>query len=89
MTDERIDTQRRMRSDLVEMLSRELLGPFDGPHETLAQRPTGRYLLGRLAPAGTMVGPEEDDGAVLVLPVSAPLDLSGELPCDWREGDLW
>jgi aminoglycoside 2'-N-acetyltransferase I len=32
---------------------------------------------------------EEDDGTVFVLPVSAPLDLSGELTCDWREGDVW
>jgi aminoglycoside 2'-N-acetyltransferase I len=41
-----------------------------------------------LTPAG-VVRTEEDDGAVLVLPVSAPLDLSGALTCDWREGDLW
>ena len=52
-----------MRADLVETLSRELLGPFEGPDETLRQRPTGRYLLGRLAPAGTEVSPEEDEGA--------------------------
>ena len=52
-----------MRGDLVETLSRELLGPFDGPGEVLRQRPTGRYLLGRLAPAGTAVSPEEDEGA--------------------------
>ena len=49
-----------MRDDLVEMLRRELLGPFDGPDEILRQRPTGRYLVGRLAPLGTMVSPEED-----------------------------
>ena len=52
-----------MRDDLVEMLRRELLGPFDGPDEILRQRPTGRYLVGRLAPLGTMVSPEEDEGA--------------------------
>ena len=32
---------------------------------------------------------EEHDGAIYVLPVSAPLDLSGELTCDWRDGDVW
>ncbi len=32
---------------------------------------------------------EEEDGGIYVLPVSAPLDLFGELTCDWRDGDLW
>lgn len=32
---------------------------------------------------------EEDDGCIYVLPLSAPLDLSGELTCDWRDGDVW
>jgi len=31
----------------------------------------------------------EDDGGIDVLPVSVPLDLSGELTCDWRDGDVW
>ena len=31
----------------------------------------------------------EDDGGVHVLPVTRPLDLTGELTCDWRDGDLW
>ena len=26
---------------------------------------------------------------VYVLPVTAPLDLAGELTCDWRDGDAW
>ncbi len=56
-----IETQRNFRRDLVEILNRELLGPFDGPEEALPQRPTGRYLLGRLAPVGTTVSPEEDE----------------------------
>jgi aminoglycoside 2'-N-acetyltransferase I len=32
---------------------------------------------------------EDDDSAVYVLPVTAPLDLTGELTCDWRDGDVW
>jgi aminoglycoside 2'-N-acetyltransferase I len=32
---------------------------------------------------------EEDDGSIYVLPVAVPLDLSGELTCDWRDGDVW
>ena len=41
-----------------------------------------------LTPAG-VVRTEDDDGSVFVLPVSSSLDLSAELTCDWREGDLW
>jgi aminoglycoside 2'-N-acetyltransferase I len=31
----------------------------------------------------------DDDHGIFVLPVSVPLDPSGELTCDWREGDVW
>lgn len=31
----------------------------------------------------------EDDGCIYVLPVEVPLDLSSELTCDWRDGDVW
>jgi aminoglycoside 2'-N-acetyltransferase I len=31
----------------------------------------------------------EDDGCIFVLPLAAPLDLSSDLTCDWRDGDLW
>lgn len=41
-----------------------------------------------LTPAGRVRTASEDDG-VFVLPASAPLDLSGELTCDWRDGDVW
>jgi aminoglycoside 2'-N-acetyltransferase I len=32
---------------------------------------------------------EDADGAVYVLELSVPLDLAGELTCDWRDGDVW
>ena len=41
-----------------------------------------------LTPTGIERTPEHD-GAVYVLPVAARLDLSGELTCDWRDGDVW
>ena len=42
-----------------------------------------------LTPAGVVRTPDED-GGVLVLPSSTPdLDVTGELTCDWRDGDLW
>lgn len=41
-----------------------------------------------LTPAG-VVRTEDDDGGVFVLPVAVALDVTGELCCDWRDGDLW
>lgn len=41
-----------------------------------------------LTPDG-MVRTEDADGAVYVLPLAVPLDLSGALVCDWRDGDVW
>jgi aminoglycoside 2'-N-acetyltransferase I len=32
---------------------------------------------------------EDDDGGIYVLPVALPLDLTGEIVCDWRDGDIW
>jgi aminoglycoside 2'-N-acetyltransferase I len=31
----------------------------------------------------------DKDGWIYVLPVSAPVDMSGELVCDWRHGSVW
>jgi aminoglycoside 2'-N-acetyltransferase I len=50
------------------------------------QRWRGRTFA--LTPGG-IVRTEEEDDAVYVLPVSMPLDLTGELTCDWRDGDVW
>jgi hypothetical protein len=59
-------TQRQWhdRADLKLMLRRELLGPASGESEELSarERPTLRYLLGRLAPAGTTIPADEDEG---------------------------
>ena len=30
-----------------------------------------------------------EEGGIFVFPLSVPLDLSGELTCDWRDGDVW
>ena len=49
--------------------------PWQGP--TSALTPSGVLRTG------------EEDGCVFVLPLSAPLDLTGELTCDWRDGDVW
>jgi len=49
--------------------------PWQGP--TSALTPTGIERTGA------------EDGSIYVLPVAVPLDLSGELTCDWRDGDVW
>jgi aminoglycoside 2'-N-acetyltransferase I len=41
-----------------------------------------------LTPDGIVRTPDEDD-CIFVLPVAVKLDLSGELTCDWRDGDAW
>ncbi len=41
-----------------------------------------------LTPAG-ITRTAEEDGGIYVLPVAVPLDLNGELSCDWRDGDVW
>lgn len=41
-----------------------------------------------LAPDGLRRTPDDDDG-IFVLPGETPLDLDGEIACDWRDGDVW
>ncbi len=41
-----------------------------------------------LTPDGRVRTSEEDD-AVFVMPGAVTLDLTGEITCDWRDGDLW
>jgi aminoglycoside 2'-N-acetyltransferase I len=41
-----------------------------------------------LTPAGAVRTPDED-GGIYVLPVTVTPDLTSELTCDWREGDVW
>lgn len=41
-----------------------------------------------LTPTGIERTPEED-GDIFVLPCTVPLDVFGELTCDWRDGDVW
>jgi len=41
-----------------------------------------------LAPQGRRRIPSDDD-SLYVLELSAPLDLAGDIACDWRGGDVW
>lgn len=41
-----------------------------------------------LTPSGVVATPDDDE-SVFVLPVSADLDTTGEITCDFRDGDVW
>jgi aminoglycoside 2'-N-acetyltransferase I len=41
-----------------------------------------------LAPSGLAPTPD-DDRSIFVLPLSADLDTTGEITCDYRDGDVW
>jgi aminoglycoside 2'-N-acetyltransferase I len=47
-----------------------------------------RGPIAALTPDGIRRTPDKD-GAIYVLPVSIPVDVSGELVCDWRPGSVW
>jgi aminoglycoside 2'-N-acetyltransferase I len=47
-----------------------------------------RGPLSALTPGGIRPTPDED-GAIYVSELAVPLDLDGELTCDWRDGDVW
>jgi aminoglycoside 2'-N-acetyltransferase I len=49
--------------------------PWQGP--TSALRPAGVKRT------------KDEDGAIFVFRLAVPLDLLGELTCDWRDGDAW
>jgi aminoglycoside 2'-N-acetyltransferase I len=95
----RADRQRRGHGHaLMEALERVVRGAYElgalGASDEGAalyaargwRRWQGRTFA--LTPDG-VVRTEEEDDAIFVLPVSAPLDLSGDLTCDWRDGDVW
>jgi len=66
------------------------LGATDEAATFYAARDWQRWLgpTSALTPTG-IVRTEEEDGAIYVLPASTALDLSGDLTCDWRDGDVW
>jgi len=81
--------------DALEMVVRGAyeLGALGAADEAAAFYAARGWMLWRgpssaLTPSGIRPT-EEDDGCIYVLPAEVPLDLSSELTCDWRDGDLW
>jgi aminoglycoside 2'-N-acetyltransferase I len=66
------------------------LGATDDAADFYAARGWKRWQgpTSALTPTG-IARTEEEDGSVYVLPVAVPLEFSGELICDWRDGDVW
>lgn len=53
-----------VRDELAKLVVLDLLGPVGGDLEEVADSPTDWYLLGRLAPNGTTIVPEELDASL-------------------------
>lgn len=58
-------TPTQLRSELLDIVSRDLLGPAGGPEEELDSKsaPRRRYLVGFLAPSHQRVRPHESDSS--------------------------
>ncbi len=79
-----LETVTRSAYDLGALAATEQAQPMYLAHGW--QRWEGR--LSALTPSG-IVRTAEEEGAVFVLPVAVELDLTAELTCDWRDGDVW
>ncbi|WP_440104359.1 hypothetical protein [Streptosporangium sp. H16] len=56
--------EARIRDELEKLVVHDLHGPFGDEEEEFRERPTDRYILGRLAPEGETIEPDlMDDGA--------------------------
>jgi hypothetical protein len=80
-----------VREELVELVRRDLLGPWDGEHEEFRPGvlgPSERYLVGRLGPKQTTGRPDAPPGAPPeIVPEIVP-DVDAEVRGDATETDL-
>jgi hypothetical protein len=56
MPDEPTTTAAHVRGELLDLVSRDLVGPWDGPNEAILGTPRARYLAGALAPISLLDG---------------------------------
>ncbi|MFE6735986.1 DISARM system helicase DrmA [Microbacterium sp. NPDC057650] len=67
MVYEPVVTSAQVREELIDLIARDLVGPWDGPNETIVGTPRARYLAGALAPIslldGTTPAPGSSSGA--------------------------
>jgi len=95
----RADRRRRgYAAAMMDALERVVRGAYDlgalGAADEAAAFYAGRGWqpwrgpTSALTPAGIRRTAQED-GGIYVLPAGVPLDLDGELTCDWRDGEVW
>ena len=95
----RADRRRRGHATaLLDAVERVVRGAYDLGALSAADEAAALYrargwlpwrgATSALTPDGIRRTPDDDD-AVHVLPVGAPLDLAAALVCDWRDGDVW
>ena len=90
--------RRGHASALMEAIERVIRGAYElgalGASDAAIPLYTGRGWLPwqgetyTLAPDGRVRTPEDDD-SLYVLELARPLDRSGEIACDWRDGAVW
>jgi aminoglycoside 2'-N-acetyltransferase I len=83
---------------MMEALERVVRGAYELGALSAAEAAAGFYMARgwkrwrgatwALTPDGVRRTAEED-GGIYVLPIAVSLDLSGDLTCDWRDGDVW
>ncbi|MFE5410162.1 DISARM system helicase DrmA [Microbacterium sp. NPDC056569] len=56
MAGDSVTSSAQVREELVDLIARDLVGPWDGPNETIVGTPRARYLAGALAPISLLDG---------------------------------
>lgn len=70
MVDESPVTSAQVRDELLDLLGLDLVGPWDGPTETIVGTPRARYLSGALAPISLLEGAESSTASSTPKPTS-------------------
>ncbi|MEU9448080.1 DISARM system helicase DrmA [Streptomyces sp. NPDC048277] len=70
-----------IRAELERLVVTDLLGPIGGEDEELSGSPTDHYIIGRLAPGGAQIEPEEfDEGHLAEVPDGEEGDREPDAP---------
>ena len=78
MSAESIGTSTEVRGELMDLLSRDLVGPWGGPTEEIVGTPRARYLAGALAPISLLEGFTAGAGAGALAPTASSDDVRSE-----------
>lgn len=76
-----VTSSAEVRDELIDLLQRDLIGPWGGPDETVNGTPRGRYLVGALAPVAI------DDGDPASAPTRGASRVEVDNPVDLRDSE--